>query len=256
MSLVRAALRLVTVEALRPSANLPDGPFPTLAGRHVYDSRIDPIEDLRLEERRPIAAVYTEQDNADPIAQSGARLYQSTVDLVIELSVAACEQVAAGIVTGVPESDADLEFWLDLFEAQIRWVLHFGPTGKMWRTLAILPAVDINSLPHRTSEEGVRLAMRTLRMKIKLRAVDEFDPAPATTPTGLARLPEPLKSVIASLPQDNYGVKIALGLADAMPVMPTAVPLKTVTLGGKATDPSGAIPAAPNVQGSANNLDQ
>jgi hypothetical protein len=256
MSLVRAALRIATVEALRPSAALPDGPFPTSAGRHVFDSRIDPIDDLALEERRPVIAVYTEEDNGDPIAKSGPVFYKRIVDVVVEMSVPAVYDLGEGEAVQMPAiTDAALEFKLDLLEAQARFALHFAPSGAWFRKLAILPAIDIRSLPHRTSEEGVRLAYRSLRVQVQMRNDDEFDPLPLVEPHGLARLPQPTRDFIASLPADHYGRQIAEGMAAAAPSMPLRVALKTVGLNAKVTAPDGTIPAAANVVASADNLD-
>lgn len=259
MSLVRTALRIATVEALRPSSLVgTDGPFPTLAGVYVFDSRIDPLDDVALAERRPIACIYTEEDNGEPIASAGPRFYKRMVDVVAELSVPATYNVGDGeLVTAPAITDSELEFKLDMLEAQVRFVLHFGPTGALWRKLAILPAVDVRSIAHRTSEEGVRLAYRSLRLRVNLRNDDEVDPAPLLPFTGLAQFPEPLRSMLTGLPSDHYAVAIANALAPAAPQMPLVRPLKTVTLGGEVTDPAtGNIPAAPNLTGELVDLDQ
>ena len=47
MALYRTALRLATLESLRPTALLKtQGPWPTLAADRVFDSRLDPLLDL------------------------------------------------------------------------------------------------------------------------------------------------------------------------------------------------------------------
>jgi hypothetical protein len=226
-----------------------------MAGGFVFDTRLDPVHDLITAERRPAIVVLTEEDNGDPIAQSGPRYYKRVVDVVCELSIPAAYTQNGETFIGPDISDAAHEFALDLLEAQVRFVLHFGPTGFWWRKLAILPAIDIRSLPFRDTEEGIRLALRTLRIKVTLRNDDAFDPTPAVAPTGIDRLPEPLQSFIAALPDDHYGRQVALGLAAQMPAMPAATPLQTVTLGGKVTNPAGTIPAAANVQAQATDLD-
>ena len=68
MALARLALRLAAIEALLPSAVAATGPYPTVAGAQVYDSRLDPIADpdaweafLTEVEGNPIVIVYTEE---------------------------------------------------------------------------------------------------------------------------------------------------------------------------------------------------
>src|SRR3954452_1792799 len=87
--LARAFLRICALEALRPSALLAaDTGWPTLAGKYVCDSRIDPIDDdLASDERRPLIAVYSEDGHLTKVAQAGPIFYKGMVDLVFELSV-------------------------------------------------------------------------------------------------------------------------------------------------------------------------
>src|SRR5712691_8718380 len=142
MSLARTALRLATLEALRPSASLPDGPWPTLAGKAVFDSRLDPIEDLQPGESRPVVCVYTDDDEGTSSQKPGGPPFKQIVELCFELSVIA--RVASvddpggdpgAYEAGVPETDAELEASLDLLEAQIKFACFFGPTGKLWRSV-------------------------------------------------------------------------------------------------------------------------
>lgn len=220
------------MEALRPTASIPgDGPWPTLAGKYVYDSRIDPINDLAVNERRPILVVFTEEDNRDPGQKRGGPPYKSIVDLCLELSIAA--RIDTGnpddYEAGIPQTDPELEASLDLLESQALFVLHYGPTGALWRKLTGRKVTDINSLPHRTSEEGVRLAERTVRLKMHI--PDEcFEAAPPAALTGLDRLPEPLKSIIAALADTAYGKTIGTGLAAEASTMPVATKLEEVGL--------------------------
>jgi hypothetical protein len=87
MGLYRTALRLATLEALRPSGLLAsDGPWPTLAGKHVFDSCIDPIEDLPVERATPVIVVYTEKDDGRSGQYAGGPPFLQTVDLVFEIS--------------------------------------------------------------------------------------------------------------------------------------------------------------------------
>ncbi|MDQ2080480.1 hypothetical protein RA307_09835 [Xanthobacteraceae bacterium Astr-EGSB] len=263
MSLARAALRIATLEALRPTAAIVSdthpagGPWPTLAGARVYDSRIDPVDDLAASERRPVIVIYTDEDNSDPAQKAGGPPYKRIVDLVVELSVIALGLVGEGeeeaYVVGTAYTDAELEIELDLLEAQARFALHYGPTGAIWRKLTGRKVIDIHSLPHRTSEEGDRLALRTVRIKLVI-PDDCYDPAPSGSEAGNDRLPEPLRGVIIALAATSYGAKLAQGIAPAVPAMPAAVSLDAVALRLDVADPQGqpggAVEAvADNLQG-------
>jgi hypothetical protein len=250
--LARAFLRLTALEALRPSALLEaGGPFATLAGAYVSDSRIDPIDDLNPEERRPLIGVFSESSALDKIAQSGPRFYVGEVDLVFELSVVSTFDVDGDVIVDYADTDAALETTLDVMEEQIFHALHFGPSGALFRKMVKLPFVEWKSaIKHRAGEENVRLAARTLRTRI---AVKEFcyDPAPVTVPTDFDRLPSGLQSIVAQLTESTYLHDLALGMARAAPVMPVRVDLKGVAL--TAAPQPGATGSAP-VQASADNL--
>jgi hypothetical protein len=192
----------------------------------VFDSKLDPLDDLKADEKRPTAIIYTEDDDGDPGQKAGGPPFKRTVDLVIELAVVALLPIDQdNFAAGVPWTDGELEAALDLFEAQIRFALFYGPTGRLWRQLTGSRVPDIHSLPHRSSEEATRLAMRTLRMKVTV-PDDAYAAAPAADPSGNDRLPEPLKSVVAALIAGSYGATLAAGLAADAPVMPVAVPFE------------------------------
>jgi hypothetical protein len=243
MSLARTALRLATLEALRPSAAVATkGPWPTLAGVNVLDSRIDPIEDLKPAESRPIVCVYTDLDEGTPGQRPGGPPFKQIVDLVFELSVVV--RVDDGndpqvYEAGIPETDGELESSLDLLEAQIKFWLLFGTSGStalvnrerktLWRAMTGCKVSSIHSMPHRTSEEAVRLARRTVTWKVQV-LDDCYDPAPPAGATGLDRLPQPLRAVVEALASTSYGAKIGAGLADGAPAMPVAQPLHKVEI--------------------------
>lgn len=229
------------MEALRPTAAHPAGPWPTIAGGNVFDSRLDPIDDLAPSTSKPVVVVYTEHDNGDPSQAGGGPDFKRIADLIVEVAVVARVDDGAtpgAYEAGVPETDAELEASLDLIEAQVRFALMFGPTGALWRQLTRNRVMEIRSAPQRTSEERVRLAMRTLTMQVRI-PDDCYDPAPATAPAGNDRLPEPLRSVIAALAGTAYGKKIGEGLAASAPVHPIATPLKTVAMDIDVANPQG-----------------
>lgn len=262
MALYRTALRLATLEALRPTAVLAaNGPWPTLAGKRVFDSRIDPIEDLTPDQHKAAIVVYTDFDEGYAAQKRGGPPFRRIVDLVLELSQICSEPSAADPAVydaGVPQTDAELEAELDRLETEISLALLYAPTGSIWRRLTGRLVTDPRSTPHRTSEEGVRLAMRTVIWKVQV-PDDLFDAAPSIEPVGLARLPEPLQTVIGELAATAYGARLGAGLAATMPTMPVATPLKTVVIDAEMV-PDGVTPSGDannaNMHAEVDDLDQ
>ncbi|WP_148287916.1 hypothetical protein [Rhodopseudomonas sp. B29] len=257
--LAREFMRLAVLEALRPSALLAaGGPWPTLAGVYVSDSRIDPIDDVNADERRPLIGVYTEGSSLTKIAQSGPVFYKGEVELVIETSVVANYLVSDGnngaqTIVDYADTDAATETTLGVIEEQIYHALHVGPTGALFRQMVKLPFDEWQStIKHRGGEESVRLAARTLRAKIRVKE-SCYDPAPATTPTDFDRLPSGLKAIAAQLTESTYLRELALGMARAAPAMPKRVDLKTV---GLTAAPQPGVNGTAPVSAAATNLQE
>lgn len=252
--LARNFLRLAALEALRPSSLLAsNGPWPTLAGLYVSDSRIDPIDDLNPEEKRPLIGVYTEGSSLGKIAQAGPQFYRGEVDLVFELSVVASYAVdgESEPIVDYADTDAAIETTLGVLEEQIFHALHFGASGALFRQMVKLPFDEWHSnVKHRSSEESIRLAARTLRARIRVKE-SCYDPAPLVSPTGFDRLPASLKAIAVQLGESTYLHELALGMARMAPVMPTRVDLESV--GITAAPQPGEADTAP-VEGSADNL--
>lgn len=241
--LARTFVRLCALEALRPSAKLAsDGPWPTLGKAYVYDSRLDPMDDVAETERRPVVAVYTEENDLERIAQAGPLFYRSAVNLVFEASVIATDRddEASPFVPGIAITDAELEASLDVFEDQIFHALHYGPSGALFRRMVKMPFLSWQSHPLRASQEAVRLAARTIRARIDIKEFC-YAAAPASPQQGLDRLPSGLKEIAAALDGSTYLASIAAGVAVAAPTMPTRLPLESV---GVTVDPrTSATPA-------------
>lgn len=226
MSLSRTALRLATVEALSPTGVSP-ADLPTIAGRRVYDSRMDPIDDLAKGQQAPVVVVYTEYDVATPGEPQGGPPFRRRVTLSIEISVVAMAESPENPATFepmVPVTDGETEAALDLLEAGIRYSLLYGPTGRLFRKVTGSRIVSIESTPHRATEEAIRLALRAITLQVYVDD-DCFDIL-----RGLSRLPEPLASVVAALPAGAYGKTIAEGLAAFAPKIIPPGPLSKVGL--------------------------
>jgi hypothetical protein len=235
MAFYRTALRLATIETLRPSPLLGSSGacWPTLAEARVFDTRIDPIEDLKPEQHKAVIAVYTEAEIGYSGQKRGGPPFRREVDLIFEISqiVSAPSDADPNVyIAGVPWTDRELEAELDLIETQIYYALMFapGPTVKLgsiratiWRALTGSMVTDPRSAPHRSSEEGGRIAMRTVTWKVQV-PDDDFEqrigPPPAD-PEIIDRLPDPLRWVGKELIEIEPKYKSLLeGLALGMPV--------------------------------------
>jgi len=255
MGLYRTALRLATLEALRPSALLKQGEgaeWPTLAQTRVFDSRIDPIEDLTADQHKAAIVVYTQEDLGYGSQHRGGAPFRRVVDLVFEISqiARADDDVNNRYVAGVPQTDAELEAELDRIEFEIELALLHGPGGHVFRQLTSGGSVtDPRSTPHRDSEEGARLAMRSLCWKVQVRD-NAPELLPLTNKAGIERLPEPLRFVVKKFPESTYVAALGLGLGETMPMLPIATPLRTVTTAGEVIAHGAARTGVANVNGS------
>jgi hypothetical protein len=220
--------------------------WPTLAQDRLFDSRLAPLDDLDPDDRKAVGVVYTDEDHSVETGQkSGGPPFKREVAVIIDLSMVAMLPTgdqAAPYAAGIPYIDSELEASIDAIEAQARFALFSGPTGKLFRDLTGLMITEIHSMPKRTSEESAPLSSRMLTIKAIV-PDDHYDAAPAAQPSGNDRLPEPLKSVVAALAAGSYGAKLAAGLAVNVPVMPTPTPLKTVTLDIQPGSPPGPLDA-------------
>lgn len=257
--LSRLALRLCTMEALRPTACLAEvnpAPFPLLAGADVFDTLMSPIS--MKEKYSAVVVLFTEEDNRDPGQLAGGPPYKRTVDFVIEMSIVAQVPNPDNLSIydpAIPESDSETEASLDILEAQVDFQLQLAPAGRMFRELTGQRITDFRSTPMRSSEEGARMAIRQLRMKITFDD-DIYVAAPTAVAQGLDRLPQPLRGVISKLADTHYGKELATSLAVRAPVMPVVTPLKTATFSADVADSQGNTDGIADMLGSAENLDQ
>lgn len=143
MSLARLATRLCLVELLR-EAN-------TLAGDAVFDSKLDPIDQLAVDTRLPVLIVVTDTDtrnvdHKDLLRSSG------TVEIIVEAAVATVVELPDGGGLGLEVQDTDgmIEVTLDLLSYQVEAAMSGGKTAwaELYRTF-------INTyVPPRISRRG------------------------------------------------------------------------------------------------------
>ena len=243
MSLARLALRLAAVEALCPHATGATGPWPTIAGPNVYDSRLDPIAGAETPEQlesavdgldnKPIVILYTEEDDLHPYTQK-YDADEQVATLVVELMIAAkgyIEIDPGPDANGNPQppqrlgsieapvTDREHEAMLDMLEAQVRFALkkeNRAPAAEAFRYV-VMETRQVHSDPQRAHDRTVRLASRTVKYHLKLRKEVWPDPSAA----GLARLPDPLRVVAGLMPASSSALTLCERLVT---YAPTPVP--------------------------------
>lgn len=132
MSLSRAILRLVTVRALSGQ---------TLAEARVFNSDIDPLDARMTKDPQPVIVVFTDDDQSEGVGRSFMEFQSRTVELVIEMAIAGAAPATGvtaddqPVIVSVGETDAGMEFMLDLLERQITTALIAaeGSWPEMWR---------------------------------------------------------------------------------------------------------------------------
>lgn len=214
MALNRLALRLAAVEALAPHSAHISGEWPTLAEGRVLDTATDRIFDGWDGSQRCFAAVYVEDarrkdrsDNEDSGWDS-----KDTVNLVVEVVMPAVGLDADGAqIAYAPQSDSDAEAMLDVLEAQIHNRLKWSRMDGILRHVAIRFGT-ITADPQRDPDLGIRITARRLTYECDIRQQAEL-PIGAT---GLNRLPEPLRSVAASLPPGSAGLDTCIKVSEAI----------------------------------------
>lgn len=234
--LSRLALRIAVCEALAPHGATT---FPTIAGKRVYDSRIDPAASLDEIEAVPMAIVYTEEQDSKPY--SGSRpADEQTVALTIELLMATRAEIqivaddgSTETIGGVaaPPTDAQREALLDVLEAEVRRALDTREmrAGANLISRAAWEILAVQSVPLRDADRTTRLAQRSLQMVAKVPNDAWPDPGQARG-TGLDALPDPLRSIAKLLPAGSPHLAIC-ELVSARVAAPAALtPMEGVTL--------------------------
>lgn len=202
MSLVRTALRLTVVEALKGA---------TLAGGRVYDSRMaDLSPDMFTEDQNPVIMIMTDKDEGSQLsAQNGGPPFARSAELSLEFGMT--ERINQDGVEGIAyaNTDARLEAALDLMEFQVVRHLQYSQNSlciifrRFWR----ITKFDC----HRQilEDASVKLACRVLTLSCY--SCDDnvvIYNANAPQPAGYDALPDPIKSVAKLMPAGSSGKNI------------------------------------------------
>lgn len=226
MTLARTALRLCAAATLKGETIA----RPTIAGERVYDSRVsDFAPESSLGDAKPSVIVMTDGDEGDALSkQNGGPPFIRMIDLIIEMGMVQTVKDGPDYIVGYPDTDARHEASLDLLEFQIirRLAYDPAPMSVLFRKFTRIRKHDC----HRQvmDDSGVKIAARilTLTCEVNDDQVQIYNTA-GDQPTGLAILPEPLRSVAQALPAGSPGLDICTVMAATLaPVI--APPLERI----------------------------
>ena len=199
MSLNRLITRIAVVSALN---NYVESPWPTIAGPNIFDSKIEPVEDMKVDRAFPCAVVYTDYDKdhwTKGDYDRKHRLMTVTIEmLIVQASQISAEGAAPTYQLETPFTDSEIETSLDMFEVQIFRALSAGTEAADCFNY-LCPSYD-NVISRRGAsiEGGQRLAARQLTLEMKA-ARDNIKGV----------IPEPIAAFLAKLEQyDDYGDRI------------------------------------------------
>lgn len=209
------ALRLAAVDVLCPTAaNLSSSGFPTLAGRHVYDSRAVSIEDLdRSAPYTPTLTLHTVESGValrGPMAAADDTDADAVLDIVAQLAVIAHDEDGE-FADAMAETDSDARLVLAALCAQVRMLLERSQSGGLWRTL-VRRIVKIEEQTFAVPNLGLRWQRVTMRVHCEIRD-DSFDMEEGG-------LPQPIRRLYDALPEQSYAKAKLAELAAHFPAEP------------------------------------
>ena len=165
MSLNRIALRTAIVTALN---NFGAVPYPTLAGFRIYDSKIEPVENVEVDAAYPMCVIYTDYDrNAAAHASSLTAGRTLTITFELLIGILSKDSDSADFRLNLPVTDSELEASLDVFEHQIYEALRADTVpANVFRTIAY-GVEQVVSRRGATTEGGTKIAARQITYEAK-----------------------------------------------------------------------------------------
>lgn len=190
MSLNRLVARIAAVSALN---NYNAAPWPTIAGPHVYDSKIEPVEDFSLDVAFPVCVVYTDYDRNGPWHHTFAenKSEERMVTFTFEILVAQISEDEDGYVMASPITDSELEMSLDIFEKQLWNALAADNLAADCFRKLCYKVNDVISRRGTTTDGGQKLAAR----QITYECVMSRDPATPIVPDNVSAFLTQLETV-------------------------------------------------------------
>lgn len=216
MTLARTALRLAAINSLQ-GADASSGP--TIANNRVYDSRITDFQpESFADDAKPTVIVLTDEDEGEQLSrQNGGPPFHRLIDLVFEIGIVQAQKDGTDFVVGYPDTDARHEAALDVLEFQIARRLGYDPDSSaiLFRSFVRPKKRDC----HRQvlDDAGVKIACRILTWTCEVNddQVVIYNSA-GVVPSGLAALPEPLRSVAAAMPAGSSGADVCNAIIAAL----------------------------------------
>jgi hypothetical protein len=217
MSLARTALRLAVLEALAPFDQQASATplWPTYAGRQVFDSQISPVALEHVDTSLPVIVVSCDAAKTDSwgsapdasVVGDGKEVCALAFEIMVPVKIREGDGEAVALVG---PTDAMAKALLEMIEDQIQQRLADARmNGPLHFVLQAIEEID--SQPYSDADTDIALSATRLELKCQIAQRQRW-PAPGAS--GLARLPEPLRSVAMGLPPESYGGLIAAGLAD------------------------------------------
>lgn len=163
MSIYRMIARMAAVCALN---NYMQEPWPTLAKGFIFDSKIEPIEDMKFDRTFPCVVIYTDYDK-DHWPRSGRihdpRMMSFTFEFLV---VQNKDDGNGGFTLECPMTDSEIETVIDILENQTLMALKAGNEASDAFNY-ICPSIH-QTISRRgsTVEGGMRLAARQLTIEM------------------------------------------------------------------------------------------
>lgn len=167
--LARIALRMAAIEAIRGK---------TLVDDNVLDSEITALDadaagNLKTDQHRPFVMVFTEGGNSEHAIGPRALYEAGSVELIIEIAVAATMAVRnetgdKEVIPGIPATDANFEFQLDIIGRQI--VDALNDLDNEWAEIfrCLCNRIGKVERARTSSSEGTRIAAHQIKMQVDL----------------------------------------------------------------------------------------
>lgn len=182
--LVASIIRMLAVRALRGR---------TLAGQAVFDSRVEPLEQMTGGEKQPVISVQV-GETAEAGDGDGLFMRDTTLTLSLDLIVASQITYESGAeAIEIAETDAGLEFSLSVMDRQWRTALSDPDNVHAEALRGLVAGIGaIRSTRGMDPQTGQKHAIRMIEAEILAIA----EPAPG------AALPAPIDAALTLLGQD------------------------------------------------------
>ncbi len=156
-------MRWAVVSAL---SNYMEDPSPTIAGKLIFDSKVEPVEGEGKDQVYPMCVVYTDYDHNGPPANSYKK-DERTVTITFEMFIGAFKKSDDGFQLELPNTDLELDFSLDMLEAQVFRSLH-GDSKACDAYRSLIDGYD-NVISRRgaSAEGGHKIAARQITIEVE-----------------------------------------------------------------------------------------